>query len=303
MIMPRLLLSFFLMSALLLSSCAKYEDQDFFKPEKTSSYARDAYQGYTDFSLENRFDITGPINDISFTSFDGKSNASIYGWYVGDTNDIPNRKIIVYCHDNEGNLNRYWPRVKLLANLGLDEYNVLALDYRGYGKSTGSPSEAGVYADVDAALRWLENQGASSENIFLYGYGLGAAPVIELAAAPRSLRPQKIILEAPFASIESLIQNEVLLNVPGDYLTDLSFDNVDKIRHVQQPMLWLHGAKDAVYDLQSQGQLVFDAHPGVTGSSKFAKTLAGANHYNLPNQFPGAYDEYISTLLSFLQLP
>ncbi len=285
-----------------LGSCAKINESTFFEPVRSSQYLRDAYQGKVDFTLDSRFDIDQAlINPVSFSSFDGQATANLQGVYLGDLNEITNRKVIVYCHDKPGNLDYYWPRIKLLGNLGPEEYGILAFDYRGYGKSDGSPREESIYADTDAALRWLQDKGVTSQQLILYGYGLGAAAAIELSAHPRSLTPQKIILEAPFASIEALLQNDLLQNIPVEYLTNLRFDNADKIKQVSQPLLWLHGNDDKIFRLGNQGQVVFNAHPGVKAETKFAYKISGANHYNVPEKFDNGFDGYLVAVLSFLQ--
>ena len=151
-------------------SCASHEDTEFFEPTKTNEYQLDIFSGNTDFLLPDIFNINNTlINRISFTSFDGSSEATIHGLYIGDLSEASSRKIIVYSHDNSGNLDNYWPRIKLLANLGLDEYHILAIDYRGYGKSGGTPSEEAFYADTNAALQWLKDtHQVIDEQIVLY---------------------------------------------------------------------------------------------------------------------------------------
>ena len=297
----KILISVALIHTLL--ACASEDSFSFFNPVRTSNYQLESYFGKTDFSLSEKYDLDQTlINQVSFESFNGKSSANISAIYIGDIDQIDTKKIIVFCHDKNGNIDTNWPRIKLLGNLGIEDYGVLAIDYRGYGTSEGSPSEEGIYADVDYALRWLQDKSVLEENIIIYGYGLGASAAIKLAAEPRSLTPAKIIIEAPFASIESLIQNDLLQNIPSSYLTDLKFNNVDKISKVSQPLLWLHGTADEVYDLKSQGQLVFNKHRGISGTDKFAYKVSGAAHTNIPQVFLNGFDGYLNALRSFLEL-
>ena len=284
-------------------SCASHEDSEFFEPTKSDEYQLDIFSGNTDFLLPDIFNIDNTlINRISFTSFDGSSEATIHGLYIGDLSEASNRKIVVYSHDKSGNLDNYWPRIKLLANLGLDEYHILAIDYRGYGKSSGTPSEEAFYADTNAALQWLKDtHQVIDEQIVLYGFGLGSSAAIELAGTPRSLEAQKLIIEAPLASIESLLQEDLLQSIPSKYLTDLSFNNVDKIKRVSQPTLWLHGSNDKVYDSQTQGQLVFNAHPGSSGTDKHKLIIDNADHSNIPEKIQNGFDGYLLQIRSFLE--
>ena len=241
---------------------------------------------------------------MSFDSFDGNSTETISGLYVGDSTKISNNTVIVYCHDKFGNIDYYWQRIKLLAKLGLDEYGILIIDYRGYGTSSGTTTEGSMNADVAAAIRWLENKGLTSDRLILYGYGLGSAPVVEIAANPRTLNPAKIILEAPIASIELLLQDALYQTVPADFFTGLKFNNADKIQNVTQPLLWFHGGQDDIYPVE-HGQLVFDSHPGVEGTQKLGFRIKNADHDNIPAKISplesDSYNQYLLDIRTFFE--
>src|SRR5579863_7254315 len=99
----------------------------------------------------------------------------IHGWYLPN----PRTKLaILHLHGNAGNLE---DRRDLVIGLRDAGASVLAIDFRGYGKSDGSPGEAGLYADARAAYDWLLSRTAA-ENIVIHGESLGGGPACELAS-------------------------------------------------------------------------------------------------------------------------
>jgi pimeloyl-ACP methyl ester carboxylesterase len=206
--------------------------------------------------------------------------ATIYAVYIGDINRIATDTVIMYCHGNADHLDFYWPRAKLLANVGSkNRYGVMMIDYRGYGLSDGKASESGLYADVDTALAWLKSKGLTDSRLIMYGFSLGTAPAVELTAHPRSLTPAKLILEAPFSSSETMVQNATLLSLPGSYFVNAKINNAEKIKEINQPFLWLHGTDDEKLEIKTHGEVVYKNYPG---SSKFAYRIPGAGHSDLP---------------------
>lgn len=290
-----------------LSACSPYEDKSYFEPVETASYSLDSFSGNTDFTLDVSYDINAPslnISEIEFTSFDGNTEANIKGIFVGDQTKISTNTIILYCHDKYGNIDNYWQRIKLLAKLGLDQYGILAIDYRGYGKSGGHSSEGSINADVASAIIWLEDRGLTGDRLILYGFGLGTVPVVEIAATPRTISPAKIILEAPIASMELLLQDALYQATPAHYLTSLKFNNADKIKKVSQPLLWFHGEKDDIYPVE-HGQLVYDSHTGIEGTSKLKLRVANAGHNNVPSTINAietdSFQQYLLRIQTFFE--
>jgi len=284
-----------------LSACSVYEEESYFEPVKTDTYLLDGYQGKTDFVLGGDYALSP--SDINFiddlSSFDGNSKEDISAVFVGNINEIANRRIILYLHDRFGNIDTYWQRIKLLANLGTNDYGILAIDYRGYGKSTGTTTELSMTFDTGAAIDWLQAQGVDGTNLILYGYGLGSVPAIDVMVTPRSLIPAKVILEAPIASMELLLQDALYQSIPVEYLTHLSFDNIGKISSVTQPLHWIHGTEDNIYPL-SHGQRLYDKHSGF----KTKNIVENANHFNLPqsiNLEPNNFQQYLLLLRIFIE--
>ncbi len=265
-----------------LSSCFKL-DSNLFNNLKCSQYLLDGYSGQTDFTLDASYKIPDSLIHI-FTlnsQAPGESKATqIYAIYIGDIGKITTDTVIMYCHGNKWNMDFYWQRAKLLANTGSkDQYGVLMIDYRGYGMSSGTPTEDGMYADVDAALTWLKNEGLSNSRLVMYGFSLGSAPATMLTSTPRSMTPAKLILEAPFASSATMTDDASQLALPPGYVTTFKINNSQEIKSVNQPFMWMHGLSDTFLNWQTNGLVVYNNYQG---SYKEKHLIPGADHGEIP---------------------
>lgn len=247
------------------------------------------------FALDSSYDI--PDSLITLFTLPTSTNREIYAVYIGNEDSIATDTVILYNHGNTGNLDLYWQRAKLLANVGgKNRYGVLMIDYAGFGLSEGEPSEENMYEDVNNAILWLENMGLTKERFMMYGYSLGTAPTCELTGNPRSMSPSKIILEAPFASAAVMVQDGSQLDMPGSYITSLAIDNADEIQNVQQPLLWIHGEDDDFVNI-GEGELVYANHHG---DYKIAVRIPGANHGTCPQTL--GFETYKETILNFIEM-
>lgn len=277
-------------------------DNNLFNPNKNpiSKYELNNYKGKVDFTLDASYNI--PPNLVSLFTLNSKginetNSTKIYAVYIGDTNRITTDTVIMYCHGNKDHMDFYWPRAQLLANtISKNKYGVLMIDYRGYGLSEGEPSESALYNDVDAGLQWLKAKGLSNERLMMYGFSMGTAPATKLSAEPRSMKPSKLILEAPFASAEAMVQDASALALPGEFFTNLSIKNADLIKNVQQPLMWIHGTQDHFLNIRTQGEVVYNNH---TGIYKEAHRVDGAGHSNVPAVFP--FTKYLQAVGNFIR--
>ena len=258
-------------------------DDNLFNASKLKSYSLDNYIGDVDFKLDAAYKI--PDSLVHLFTLDSKapgesSSTKIYALYIGDMSRIAGDTVIMYCHGNKDNMDFYWPRAALLANTnGKNHYGVLMVDYRGYGMSEGKPSEEGLYADVDAALQWLKAEGLINDRLVMYGFSMGSAPATKLTAEPRSMTPSKLMLEAPFASAQVLVQDATGLDLPASFVTDLQINNAEEIKKVQQPFFWIHGVDDNYLNIATTGELVYANY---SGTYKEAHRIPGAGHNNIP---------------------
>jgi len=280
------------------SGCLRL-DENLFNQQKLTEYKLDNYTGETDFTLDYLYHIPDSLVHIFqlASQAPGESNATaIYAIYIGNIGSISTDTVIMYCHGNRDHMDFYWQRAKLLANTGTkNRFGVMMIDYRGYGLSEGKPTEAGIYADVDAALGWLKNKGLSGDRLVMYGFSLGSASATKLTAEPRSLTPSKLMLEAPFANAETMVQDASGLAMPSQFFTDLSINNAVEIRSVQQPFFWIHGEADDFLNISTHGQMVYDNY---NGSYKEAHRIPGAGHSTIPTTF--GFAGYSNAVLSFI---
>jgi pimeloyl-ACP methyl ester carboxylesterase len=220
--------------------------------------------------------------------------------YVGDLASIATDTVILYCHGNKDHMDFYWPRQKLYAHAGgLGRYGVLMFDYPSFGLSEGKSSEANMYRTTARAIEWLQAQGLQNERFVIFGFSLGSAAACEVAAHPAeyALSPSKLILEAPFASAEVMIQDGGLLSMPGSFLVDLLIDNATEIKKINIPLLWIHGQDDSFLTVKSHGQPVYD---NKTNGYKEAFLVPGGEHETTP--FVAGYQNYIDHISAFIQL-
>jgi pimeloyl-ACP methyl ester carboxylesterase len=283
-----------------LVACSRLDDNLFnANTQKITAYTCDNCTGDVDFRLDAPYKIPDTlIHLITLASQmeDEGSPTKIYGVYIGNINTIATDTVIMYCHGNKDHMDFYWPRAALLANTGgKNRFGVLMIDYRGYGLSEGKPSENGLYADVDAALQWLKMNGLSDNRLVMYGVSMGTAPATKLTAEPRSMRPVKLMLEAPFASSEVMVQDATGLALPATFVTDLKINNAEEIKTVQQPFFWIHGIDDHYLNITTNGELVYQNHKGIY---KEAHRVPGAGHSNVPNTM--GFQNYLKTAENFI---
>ena len=277
------------------------------------NYEFDNYAGETDFKIDDPSHkiFSQYIHDLQEEIFsdDGvHGKVPVRSYFIGQKERIgeDDYTVILYCHGNRDHMDFYWPRTKLLANVGGNmHFGVLTLDYRGYGATEGPASEDGMYADVAAAIQWLKTAGLKSENFVIYGFSMGTAPATELTANPRieDFAPSKIILESPFASAEVMVQDSALLALPASYFTNLKIDNAEEIKKLTNvPLLWIHGEDDDFLDIETHGSVVYKNHPGIEGVDKFGYRVVGGTHSNLPEAFGSIpFEDYKTTILDFIE--
>ncbi len=213
----------------------------------------------------------------------------IYGYFVKSY--APSQMYtILYHHGNKDHLQYYWDRVELLYRTGA---NVFVYDYQGFGMSEGEPSEEGLYSDAAAALHYvLSRRDVDAKRIVYYGFSLGCAAAVNLAAAV--MTPASLVLEAPFASTSVLAKSGYLLDLPSSYVMRGVYDNASKMKSVHAPLLLLHGESDKFIDIQQNGQVVFDN----ANEPKTFIRVQGADHSQIPEKM--GEEHYIEVIRNFI---
>ena len=203
---------------------------------------------------------------------------------------------MLYFHGQSNNVGSSWPRVELLYPLGV---NLAAVDPRGYGRSTGTPSEPGIHADLQAVWDELAKTHDATKFI-IYGRSLGAAFATDLAAVRT---PAALVTESAFASIAAMVRDGAYVDLPPGFVTDGRWDNLAKIARVPAPYLAVHGLADD-YVRYQYSEWLADAHtkafPAVTTTLVL---VPGAKHSdgNGPPRVRGE-DAYLAMLRTFLKL-
>ena len=200
-------------------------------------------------------------SDVEFESAD---TTALHGWYCPA--EAP-RAVVLYCHGNGGNIAWMADYFEFLRTQ--HRLSVLAFDYRGYGKSKGTPTVEGVLADGRAArVKLAELAGVPSAEVVVWGRSMGGAVAVQLASeeAPRGL-----ILECTFDSFKTVAKHHAprwAFLVPEDRLS-----SVKRIPDVQCPLFQVHGTADRVVPYAC-GQTLYAA----ANEPKFFYTLRGADH-------------------------
>jgi fermentation-respiration switch protein FrsA (DUF1100 family) len=179
--------------------------------------------------------------------------------------DTP-RAHIVYFHGNGGNLSVWAP---ILVNVSRRGYSLLACDYRGYGLSTGRPSEAGLYRDVDALLEHASRDADRRTPIVYWGRSLGTA----MAAYAASVRPpDALILEAGFPDARAILRSSPPLALLA-LLSSYRFPAAEFLQGVRSPVLVIHGDEDTVIPFTA-GRALFER---IAAPKQFV-TVRGGDH-------------------------
>lgn len=187
------------------------------------------------------------FEDAWFTAADG---TRLHGWYV--PHERP-RAVVLFCHGNGGNVATWAGVLRILHDRMA--VTVMGFDYRGFGRSEGTPTEAGVLADARAARTWLAQRAGVAENqIVLMGRSLGGAVAIDLAAADGA---RGLILESTFTSMPEVGHAKMPL-LPVRTLMQTQFNSIAKIGHYRGPLLQSHGTADRLIPF-SMGRQLFDA--------------------------------------------
>jgi hypothetical protein len=196
---------------------------------------------------------------------------------------------VLYFHGQSNNLGTSWERLELLYPLG---YNLALVDPRGYGRSTGTPSEAGLQIDeraIRAAV--VARPDVDPSRLVYYGRSLGSGLAIDLAS---SAPPAVLITESAFASIAAFVNDATYVDFPASFVSESAWDNLDKVRGILSPYLLFHGTADLYVDPRYSDELAA-AHPGTTMLVK----VPGADHDDVPQMM--GLDAYRAAIQGFVE--
>jgi fermentation-respiration switch protein FrsA (DUF1100 family) len=205
-----------------------------------------------------------PFADLEIATQDGER---LHGWWIPARGRAAGH--VLLCHGNAGNVGDRITHAALLTAAGFD---VMLFDYRGYGRSSGRPSEQGTHRDARAArAALLARPGVDPERVLYLGESLGGAVALALALeAP----PAGLVLQSTFTSVRDMAKRHYPF-IPGSLVPD-AYPSLARIDSLQAPLLVIHGERDAIVP-PMHGDELFAAAP----EPRRLHRVAGAGHNDL----------------------
>lgn len=198
---------------------------DLFMPAKASRY-----------SLPGNHVPAEWIEELSLGTSDGVELAAIWARHP----DPKSHPTALYLHGQAEDLDGAWARIQTVWDAG---YNVLGLDYRGFGKSGGSPTEQGLVLDARAGLAAVRADARTDpERILIWAFSLGTAVAAQIAPGEQAT---VLVLEAPFTSLKDMVEDASPFGPPASWVTDVRFDTLSRMGEVTMPVVVAMGAQDS----------------------------------------------------------
>ena len=220
------------------------------------------------------------FEDVTITTTDGEKLAA---WWVPAEKA---RGIALIFHGNAGNISH---RIDYLGMFHRLRYSTLIVDYRGYGRSTGAPSEQGTYRDAEAAWEHLlRARGAQPSDVVILGKSLGGAVAAWLAAR---VAPRALVLASSFTSVPDL-GAQVYPFLPVRLISRFDYDNMAALKALKAPVLVAHSRDDDIIPF-SHGRALFEA---ANEPKQFLEMQGGHN-----DAFLFVRPEWIAQLAAFLE--
>ncbi len=190
------------------------------------------------------------FDPVRIRTADGETLAA--WWVPAATGTMPARGTVLFLHGNAGNISHRMDYLQMFHRIG---YATLIVDYRGYGESTGSPSESGTYEDAAASWRWLvEARAVRPSDIVVFGESLGGAVASWLAAREA---PRVLVLASTFTSATEL-GAEIYRFLPVRWISRIGYDSLARLPEISAPVLIAHSPHDEIVPF-AHGRRLFAA--------------------------------------------
>ena len=221
-----------------------------------------------------------PWEDVYFNT---KDHCKLNAWFLKNPQAV---STVIFAHGNAGNISDRLFKIKFFYDLGL---NVFIFDYRGYGKSEGRPSEAGVYLDAQAAYDYLlARPEVIKQNIILYGASIGGVVAVDLATCREAAL---LVVEASITNAKDMAR--ILYPFVPSFLLSLRLDSLSKVKTLTIPKLFIHSPDDELVPFWV-GRKLFEA---AREPKEFLKIHGGHNDGSITVD-PAAAGEFIRILKS-----
>jgi fermentation-respiration switch protein FrsA (DUF1100 family) len=218
---------------------------------------------------------------VQIATADGEQLAA---WWIPAQD--PARGTVLLLHGNAGDISHRIDYARMFFELG---YHALLLDYRGFGTSTGTPSEEGTYRDAEAGWRWLiDKRGVKSSEIVIFGESLGGGVASWLATQHT---PGALVLASTFTSMPDL-GAEVYPWLPVRWLARIHYNNLANLERLRAPLLIAHSRDDDIIPF-THGERLYAA----AREPKAFLTLSGGHNEG----FIFARDDWVNALAAFLE--
>jgi fermentation-respiration switch protein FrsA (DUF1100 family) len=219
------------------------------------------------------------FEDAWFQADDG---SKLHGWFV--PHPSPKATVLV-AHGNGGNLSHRADLLRTLHGIGMAS---MIFDYRGYGRSHGSPTGDGILADARAARSWLAARASvSPDEIVLIGESLGGAVAVHLASEGGA---RALVLENTFNSLADVAAHHYPW-APDRLLLRARLESAEWIRRYRGPLLQIHGDCDRVVPYEC-GRQLFEA----ANEPKELVTVKGGDHHHMSGEFRAALERFLGKL-------
>jgi fermentation-respiration switch protein FrsA (DUF1100 family) len=210
------------------------------------------------------------LGDMKETMLTTEDHLKIHCWY-----HLPSKEglpMVIYYHGNSGHLGKRELKYKELIDMG---YGLVAISWRGFGKSEGKPSEEGLYHDARAAVQFLNALGYESSDALVIGESLGSGMAVKMATENEF---KGVVLITPYTSIADRAQ-EIYWYLPVKYLLRDNFKNLELIKSIHTPIFIVHGTEDDIIPHSHSEKLIEEAN-----EPKRLIIYPGKGHNNLDNR-------------------
>ncbi|MBS7808170.1 alpha/beta fold hydrolase [Variovorax sp. PCZ-1] len=226
--------------------------------------------------------------DEAWVTFDSKETGKPTKLHLLINGNDPAKPVLLYLHGARWNVVGSAWRIERMRDLG---FNVVAVDYRGFGKSEAEPpSEDKAYEDAQAAWNWIAQKYPNQPRL-IFGHSLGGAIAIDLASKVSDERGT--IVEGTFTSIPDVFNTLKWGWLPLGWLISQRFDSEKKVAKIGSPILVVHGSEDRVI-APALGQRLYEA----AASPKRFELVQGGSHHNTNSIGRTQYREAIKALFS-----